>query len=72
MYWISDKIYKYKYLNCYQKEELEFRVILGTDPNLGIILREIIVKAVRVNELFKVGCMKREEKETIVWILESI
>ena len=39
--------------------ELEFKVILGTDPNLGIILREIIAKAVRVNELFKVGCLKK-------------
>ena len=45
---------------------------MGTDPNLGIILREISAKAMRVIELFKVGCLKKEEKETIVWILESI
>lgn len=61
-FWISDKTCKQNYLISYWKKELEFKVILGTDPNLGIILREIIAKAVRVNELFKGGCLKKRRK----------
>ena len=55
-----------KYLIFYWKEGLQFRIILGVHPNLGIILREIIVKILRVNELLKVGNVKREEKKNIV------